>query len=115
MIVGSTGDLAVVVTHLAADRKVAARQFAALVGHLSDISGPLVLLGDLNAGPAELAATAAAAGLSRVPTGPSFPAAMPTDPIDWIAIRGLEATGGRVVAVAGSDHLAVAADLRPSG
>ena len=54
------------------------------------------------------------AGLSAVPTGPTFPFPSPRRRIDWMGVRGLEVVSSGTVPVYGSDHLAISADLKPS-
>lgn len=105
------GPLTVVSTHLhpAPDQNV--RQLRVLLDLTAGLSGPAVLLGDLNAGSARVGDLVAAAGWERVAHGPTFPAHAPTDDIDWIALRGLRSTSVEVGAGLDSDHLPVVAEV----
>ena len=114
VIVARTFDTTVVATHLENDRHIATAQFADLLGQLGDPVGPLVVLGDLNAGPDEIGPLAERAGLRPVASGPSFPAGAPNRHIDWIATSGVELDDVEVRTRTCSDHLPVVAVLRPS-
>lgn len=73
-----------------------------------------MLTGDLNLLASDVEPAFEQAGLSAVPTGPTFPFPSPHQRIDWMGVRGLEVVSSGTVPVYGSDHLAISADLRPS-
>lgn len=75
---------------------------------------PAVLTGDLNLLASDVEPAFEQAGLSAVPTGPTFPFPSPHQRIDWMGVRGLEVVSSGTVPVYGSDHLAISADLKPS-
>lgn len=80
---------------------------AALVSRPS----PAVLTGDLNLVAEHVEPAFDAAGLSAVPTGPTYPYPTPRRRIDWMGVRGLDVVASDAVPVYGSDHLAIVADL----
>jgi endonuclease/exonuclease/phosphatase family metal-dependent hydrolase len=80
-------------------------------------SGPAVVLGDLNSeDPGPVTGALREAGfqdaLAGGAPGPTFPAPRPRVRIDWIWVRGLDATDGRVLPATPSDHRAVITTLQ---
>jgi endonuclease/exonuclease/phosphatase family metal-dependent hydrolase len=82
---------------------------AALARRLAAAAGPTVIVGDLNLpGGAALFAP----GYRPVVRGRTFPADRPLIQLDHMLIRGgVTASGGEVLAPAGSDHLPIRAQL----
>lgn len=87
-------------------------QLLRLVRRLAAGGVPTVIAGDLNMpGPV----TGLAVGYSPAVSGPTFPAHRPLVQLDHLlAGRGIAASGGRVLAPAGSDHLPIRARLHLS-
>ena len=103
------GPMRVVNTHLSFLRGWNLRQLRVLLRGLGDLSGPMVLLGDLNMG---RATAERVTGLRPLATGPTFPAHAPTLQIDHLlATPDLQARSGGPVRLPMSDHLALVADL----
>ena len=108
------------VTHLdyRADPAVRRTQVAETLRILERVGEPVLLLGDLNATPdaPELAPL-----LARVPdswrpadgAGHSYPAAAPTNRIDYVLAHGFVVRGARVVGTVASDHRPVVAEFVP--
>ncbi len=111
----ASGEVGVVTTHLSFAPWQARRQLHAVVEHCRQLPRPLVLLGDLNLG----ARTAArVTGWTGSGSSPTYPAHRPRRRLDHVL---LDHDGGLAVhelgtpRLGGSDHRAVAAELRPSG
>jgi endonuclease/exonuclease/phosphatase (EEP) superfamily protein YafD len=127
---GAPAEATVVTTHMSAPWPEPIRgwrdDLARLVSVLDEIgtspSGPVIVAGDLNATPDVLefrrllrngyhdAAEQAGAGLTR--THPADIVIPPVFAVDHILLRGATATSVRTVAVDGSDHRALIADIR---
>ena len=75
---------------------------------------PAVLAGDFNLLAADVEPAFDRAGLSAVPTGPTYPFPSPRRRIDWMGVRGLDVVSSGTVPIYGSDHLAISADLTPT-
>jgi endonuclease/exonuclease/phosphatase family metal-dependent hydrolase len=101
----------VVTTHLQNEEHEARRQLGALLERLSSVSGPCVLLGDLNLRPPDITAMVTAAGFTLAGGGPTEPAYAPMQQIDHIAVRGLTVTGVSVGEAPVSDHRPLIAEL----
>ena len=100
----------VVSTHLQNDDDIAISQLDVLLERLSRSRGPILLMGDFNAGPDLVEPRLAAHGLVAAEAPPTFPAHDPRRRIDWIAGRGVTFPGGaRTVDVRASDHLPLVA------
>lgn len=96
-------------THLSFIDRWNTRQLRHLVRSLADESGPFVLMGDLNMGPA---AAARVSGLRPVATQLTFPVAAPTQQLDHILVGGpIRGGGDKALALPVSDHRALVADL----
>lgn len=103
------GRLHVACTHLSYLPWWNGRQLRALLRGLDPDRRRLVLLGDLNMGPER---ATRATSLRPLATGLTFPQHAPDQQIDHIlANDGLAASGGQVVPMPVSDHLALVADL----
>ncbi len=93
-------------------------QLDALLDELSRWPEPWILAGDLNLRPTVVVPALAAAGLTPLRAGPTYPAGSPRIEIDVVAVRGLEpATTGppaRTVRLPVSDHRALVAEVRAS-
>jgi endonuclease/exonuclease/phosphatase family metal-dependent hydrolase len=102
------GALRVVNTHLT-HRFTSPVQLGRLARRLAAAAGPTVIVGDLNLpGGAALFAP----GYRPVVRGRTFPADRPLIQLDHMLIRGgVTASGGEVLAPAGSDHLPIRAQL----
>ena len=71
-----------------------------------------MLAGDLNLRPDVVVPALAAAGLTPLRAGHTYPASAPRIEIDWLAVRGLEAVGApRTVQLPVSDHRALVAEV----
>ena len=107
---GPHGDLTVVATHLTFIPGWSARQLRTLVGHVSSLPRPLILMGDLNIGgdrPARLT------GMQPLATATTFPVSRPLRQLDHILADGpVEALGeARAVDTGLSDHRALVVDV----
>lgn len=106
------GPVTVVTTHLSFVPRRAAAQLRELVAWTAALPRPLVLLGDLNL-PAPLPGRLS--GWAAGPRGATFPAARPMLQLDHVLLDPGRLpgrlAGGRTQRLAGSDHLAVRADL----
>jgi endonuclease/exonuclease/phosphatase family metal-dependent hydrolase len=103
------GPLLAVNTHLSFLRPWNRLQLRRLVGSLEPRRCPVVLMGDLNMGPAPVERTTRMRPLA---TGPTFPAHSPTEQLDHLLADGdLGPARGEVLALPMSDHCALAADL----
>jgi endonuclease/exonuclease/phosphatase family metal-dependent hydrolase len=103
-------------THFGLSEAARSFQAAALAAAVRRIGGPVVVLGDLNAGPEspELQQLLAA-GLryAALPIEATFPADAPSHRIDYILLSPeLVAQDCQVIASTASDHLPVAAKIR---
>ncbi|MBW3555544.1 MAG: endonuclease/exonuclease/phosphatase family protein [Actinobacteria bacterium] len=103
--------VSVAATHLSIHRPEVHDQLATVVAALVRRPPPLVLLGDLNLLPEEVAPVVEAAGLTLVDGEPTFPAPDPRIRIDHVAIAGLTPCETKVVATPCSDHRALMVDL----
>jgi hypothetical protein len=77
---------------------------------------PAVLTGDLNLLASDVEPAFEQAGLSAVPTGPTFPFPSPRRRIDWMGVRGLEVVSSGTVPVYGrspGDQRRPEAERRP--
>jgi endonuclease/exonuclease/phosphatase family metal-dependent hydrolase len=113
--------LTVFTTHFGLAAGDQAAQVAAVLRRIGSYRST-VLMGDLNArAHSAVVRSVQAAGfrdafdLAGVPASPTAPASRPTERIDWIWLRGLEAAAARVSAGGGSDHRLVAARVRAAG
>jgi len=104
--IGET-DLTVAVTHLSVHRSEALSQLNVAAGSLASRSGPLVLLGDLNLGPADVAGVLDPLGFALAGGGPTYPSRAPRARIDHIAVRGLALGAAEVGTSEISDHCPV--------
>jgi endonuclease/exonuclease/phosphatase family metal-dependent hydrolase len=108
--------LVLVCTHLGLSDAARISQASALAEALRRIEAPVVLLGDMNAGPeAPELQILLDAGLryAAPPIEPTFPSDVPGCRIDYILISPeLTCDGSQVVATTASDHLPLWADLR---
>jgi endonuclease/exonuclease/phosphatase family metal-dependent hydrolase len=99
----------VVTTHLSFLRPWNTRQLRYLMGSLGPRQRPLVLLGDLNMGPARARRTT---GLTALATGATFPADRPRQQIDHILAEGVAPPRcTTVLELPVSDHRALVVDL----
>lgn len=111
-IVASLHNLAVVATHLSRDaaaRQLQTEYLAELAGRLGD---PLIVLGDLNQPPKDLASLISK-GLVRVnPASSLLGSILPGRPIDHILTSsGIQVISARVVPTKASDHLPLVAEI----
>ncbi len=90
-------------------------QLEVVTDAMSSRPSPAVLTGDFNLLARDVEPVFARAGLSAVPTGPTYPFPSPRRRIDWMGVCGLEVVSSGTVPIYGSDHLAISADLRSSG
>jgi endonuclease/exonuclease/phosphatase family metal-dependent hydrolase len=103
------GPLTIVNTHLTFLRWWNGRQLRRLVGSLSPVAGPLVLMGDLNMGQARAERLTRLESLTSTPT---FPAQAPRQQLDHVlATQDVRAVGGRAHQLPLSDHRALSVDL----
>ena len=87
-------------------------QLDAMFDELSRWPEPWVLAGDLNLRPDVVVPALAAAGLTPLRAGHTYPAGAPRIEIDWLAVRGLRAIGeARTVQLPVGDHRALVADV----
>lgn len=103
--------LSVVATHLGL-RGAGRDQLPVLLDALRRRPAPRLLLGDLNLHPEDVEPLAAAAGFTRVPSGPTFPAHAPHREIDHVLLDGLVDTAAVVVPLPVSDHRAVVVEVQ---
>jgi len=102
------GHLDVVTTHLSFLRPWNRRQLRRLMASLVPRRHPLVLLGDLNMGPAPAGRIT---GLTALATGRTFPAGHPREQIDHILGDGVPTpAGSRALELPMSDHRALLLD-----
>lgn len=112
--VGGTA-LSVGVTHLAVPRAIGLHQLRRLADLVVDDPRPLVVIGDLNRAPQDVAPLAGWAGLSVVEHGPSHPAVDPKLRIDHVLHSpDLAVARVEVRATPMSDHRALLVDLVPA-
>lgn len=106
--------LSVGVTHLAVPRAIGLHQLRRLADVVVDEPRPLVVLGDLNRAPQDVAPLAGWAGLSVVDHEPSHPAGRPKLRIDHVLHSPeLAPTRVEVRHTPMSDHRALLVDLEP--
>jgi endonuclease/exonuclease/phosphatase family metal-dependent hydrolase len=107
------GQVTVVNTHLSFIDWWNGRQLRRLVADIADDTGPVLLMGDLNMGPARATRlTGMTSGVQLL----TYPAAGPTQQIDHVLVRGgVRTHHGEAVALPVSDHraLAVHVELLP--
>ncbi len=103
--------ISVAATHLSIHRPEVHDQLATVVAALVRRPAPLLLLGDLNLLPEEVAPVVEAAGFTLVGGEPTFPAPEPRIRIDHLAVAGLRPGQATVVATPCSDHRALMVDL----
>jgi endonuclease/exonuclease/phosphatase family metal-dependent hydrolase len=103
------GELTVVNTHLSFVRPWGGRQLRLVMRSL-EMCEPLVLVGDLNMGPARAQSVS---GLRSVFSGPTFPAHAPREQLDHVLVRGDvgRVSSASVVPMPLSDHCAVSVEL----
>lgn len=89
-------------------------QLGVVTDAMASRPSPAVLAGDFNLLATDVEPAFALAGLSAVPTGPTYPFPTPRRRIDWMGVRGLEVVSSGTVPIFGSDHVAISADLTPS-
>jgi endonuclease/exonuclease/phosphatase (EEP) superfamily protein YafD len=103
------GDLTVVATHLSFLPGWNDVQLRVLMRRIRHTSGPVVLLGDLNMGPAHARRVTRLRSLGSANT---FPADAPDRQIDHVLARDLPGRStGRAVTLPVSDHAALVVDL----
>lgn len=108
-------DLAVGVTHLAVPRAIGLHQLRSLVDLVVDVPRPLVLMGDLNRAPQDVAPLVGWAGLEVVDHDRTFPVAAPKLRIDHVAHSpDLVVERVEVRSTPMSDHRALLVDLVPA-
>lgn len=114
------GTLRVYGTHFGVTAEDQREQVAATLARLRP--GPAVLTGDLNVEPGsevtrriEQAGFRDAFALAGAEPAPTAPARRPRMRIDWVWLRGYEATEARVLDHTASDHRLVLARLKPMG
>lgn len=110
-LVAEVNGITVVTTHLQNEEHEARRQLDWLLGHLHDVEGPCVVLGDLNLRPLDIEQTLGDAGFAVAGGGFTNPARDPVQQIDHIAVRGLTVESVEVGPAPISDHLPLIATL----
>jgi endonuclease/exonuclease/phosphatase family metal-dependent hydrolase len=109
LIDGPDGPLTVATTHLSFVPWWNGRQLRTLVTSLSGVDHPMLLMGDLNMGPARAAALTGMRGLVDAPT---FPADAPREQLDHVLGDGtVRATQAEARRLPISDHRALVVDL----
>jgi endonuclease/exonuclease/phosphatase family metal-dependent hydrolase len=109
--------VSVATTHLESRRQAggstaeAIAQLAAAVAALNERPVPRLLLGDLNLEPGDAEPVLAAGGLTRAPSGATFPAREPRHRIDYVSFAGLAVERVEVAKAVVSDHRPLVADL----
>ncbi|UCC92786.1 MAG: endonuclease/exonuclease/phosphatase family protein, partial [Thermoplasmata archaeon] len=114
----STGGVTFILAHLSLMGRSRRHQVADLARFAQDVEGPLVIMGDLNALPdsPELQVLVTEAGLTRVPTGGTYPSWRPTKALDHIFVsQDVKVVSSSVPDVKLSDHLPVMMDLDVDG
>jgi endonuclease/exonuclease/phosphatase family metal-dependent hydrolase len=111
-IVAEMDGVTFVTTHLQNEANEARMQLEWLLEELASVTGPRVLLGDLNLRPEDVESPLAAAGFTLAAGGPTNPAWEPVQQIDHIAIAGLTVESVTVGQVPVSDHRPLIATLR---
>lgn len=110
-------EVTVLGTHLATARNAERRdlQTRALLDHAADIDGPVVVAGDLNQAPDDLASSLTAAGSRLAPGNDADEPTFGTRVIDHVLVGpGLAAVASRVGDEGVSDHRPVTVVLRPT-
>jgi endonuclease/exonuclease/phosphatase family metal-dependent hydrolase len=103
------GRMHVTTTHLSFVPWWNQHQLRALVHSLDALPEPVVLLGDLNMGPARAQAVTQ---MRSMAAGTTFPVDRPTEQLDHILVKGdLRSDGGGAVCLPLSDHCALVADV----
>ncbi|MBK7019084.1 endonuclease/exonuclease/phosphatase family protein [Candidatus Microthrix sp.] len=90
-------------------------QLAVVTAAMAARPNPALITGDFNLTEEFVEPAFAGAGLTAVPTGPTYPYPNARRRIDWMGVRGLKVVSSEAVALYGSDHLAITADLMPAG
>ncbi len=112
-IIAEVRGITVVTTHLQNEAGEARQQLAWLLEELSAVTGPRVLLGDLNLRPDDIASLLGEAGYVLAGGGPTNPADAPVQQIDHIAVAGVDVESVHVGPAPVSDHRPLIATLRP--
>lgn len=117
LLVARWGEIHVLATHLSRARAARRSQISFIAGLVSELGGPVALLGDLNEGPAGLGPLRHA-GLEgpEVPThpAPGLRSGRGRQSDYILAGGGISAVAGRTIATTASDHLPLVAVLRAS-
>ena len=114
----SAGGVTYIVAHLSLMPRSRRQQVADLARFASEVEGPVVIMGDLNALPdsPELEALVTEAGLSRVPLGATFPSWNPTKGLDHFFISpDIQVTEASVPDIRLSDHMPIVMDIKTEG
>jgi endonuclease/exonuclease/phosphatase family metal-dependent hydrolase len=111
-VVATLDHVTVITTHLQNQADEARQQLDWLLDELSSITGPRVLMGDLNLRPDDVAAPLGAAGYTLAGGGPTNPAHDPCQQLDHIAVAGLTVESVVVGEAPVSDHRPLIATLR---
>lgn len=113
VIEGPAGPMTVATTHLSFVPGWNSVQLRRLVRALGGTREPLVLTGDLNLGPAQVAR---ASGMRSIATAPTFPVDRPTRQLDHVLVRGpLAAVGpAEALRLPLSDHRALVVAVEPA-
>jgi endonuclease/exonuclease/phosphatase family metal-dependent hydrolase len=106
------GENTVVTTHLQNHADEARQQLDWLLEELAPITGPRVLMGDLNLRPEDISGPLTSAGYTLAGGGPTNPAHAPVQQLDHIAFAGLSVESVFVGAAPVRDHLPLIAELR---
>jgi endonuclease/exonuclease/phosphatase family metal-dependent hydrolase len=101
----------VVTTHLQNDATEARHQLEWLLDRLQPVSGPCILMGDLNLRPPDIEAMIRSAGFALAGGGPTEPAHDPVQQIDHVAVRGLAVESVQVGDAPVSDHRPLIAEV----
>lgn len=118
LLVARWGEIHVLATHLSRARAARRSQISFIAGLVSELGGPVALLGDLNEGPAGLGPLRGAGLdgprlLTRPALGLRSGRGRPGRQSDYIlAGGGIAAVAGRTIATTASDHLPLVAILR---
>jgi len=105
--------ISVCATHLSIRRPEVHDQLEAVMAALVARPGPLLLIGDLNLLPEEVAPVVERHGMTLAPANqPTFPRREPRIRIDHVAVRGLTMAVPEVFATASSDHCALVVEVQ---
>jgi endonuclease/exonuclease/phosphatase family metal-dependent hydrolase len=110
-ILADVAGITVVATHLQNETAEAHHQLAWLLEELAPITGPRILMGDLNLRPDDISEVLRGAGFRLAGGGPTNPARQPVQQLDHIAVAGLDVVSVSVGEVPVSDHLPLIAEL----